>query len=84
MSFDDLIDLCWLFPRRRRKITFEDLGQLWLERGVCMYQGQVKPWSGKVCTCKGYVFKNYYRGTAYCECGDQRIVHRFKRKPLEE
>ena len=84
MPFDDFLELKWLFPSRRRKITYEDLGPLYLERGKCIYVDTVRPWTHTSCGCTGYVFSRMRRGTAYCECGDQWIVHRFKTPNKEE
>jgi hypothetical protein len=78
-NFDDFIELKWLIPSRETHLDLEVYAAMRAERGVCWYKGQVSPWSSRVCTCTGWKFKKHYRGTIYCECGDQYSIHRFKR-----
>lgn len=77
MSFDEIMELKWLFKKRKKKITFADIEEKMAKRGVCAYVGQRKPWRNDVCECKGYKFERMSRGTPYCYCGDQMIVHKF-------
>ena len=77
-SFDDFLDLKWLFPSRNKTVTYADIQPMIAQRGVCGNKGKPSPWTSKLCECKGYEYKMRKRGTEYCVCGCQRLGHLFK------
>ena len=77
-DLDSFLDLKWLFPSRKTKVTYQEVVAMIAKRGVCGNFGQVAPWTGKICKCTGYKFEKVKRGTPYCECGCQMLGHRFK------
>jgi hypothetical protein len=84
MDFDDFLELKWLFPRRRRKPDLDVYAKLTAERGICLYRGQVSPWTSRPCRCEGWEYEKHYRGTIYCTCGDAYHMHGFKRKSTDD
>ena len=75
-SFDDFIELKWLFPSRRKQMKI--IEAMRAPRGICLLRGQVSPWTSRVCRCTGWTYKRHYRGTIYCTCGDAYHMHGFK------
>ena len=76
-SFDDLMDLKWLFPsRRKRRPDYQtEIKPLLGIRSICRNKGTVSPWTSKPCECKGFKFKKNKRGVQYCECGCNMLSH---------
>jgi hypothetical protein len=81
-DLDSFLDLTWLFPSRKRRVTYADIQPMIAKRGVCGNKGKVSPWTSKPCTCTGYEYKLTKRGTEYCVCGCQRLGHLFKYPPI--
>jgi hypothetical protein len=77
MSFDDLLDLHWLFPSRKRpKYNLEEIRAKCNPRGICLRRGRVNsPWTSQVCKCTGFKYLKMYYGQPLCECGDLYLQH---------
>ena len=77
-SFDEFMELKWLFPSRRREITYDDIRGKISKAGICTNLGKKAPWTNKTCKCTGYKYAKTKRGTPYCDCGCQMLGHKFK------
>ena len=77
MSFDDLLDLHWLFPSRGHpKYDLEEIRAKTSPRGLCLRRGMVNStWTSQVCDCKGFRYSRMYYGQPLCECGDFYLQH---------
>jgi hypothetical protein len=80
-TLDDFVELKWLFPRRRRKLSFDDVMRIRradAPRGRCIFAGRIKPWNHKLCTCEGYRYEETVMNVAYCYCGCRFENHRYR------
>ena len=77
-DFDSFMDLRWLFPKRNKTVTYDEIQPYIAKRGVCSNKGKPSPWTSQLCECTGYQFERMKRGTEYCKCGCQRVGHLYK------